>query len=66
MQSASNITSEKEIQLVQQAVKKQVAKSHYENIPLEIRKTTGNYTTIHETKAAIYRKFSFKRTTVNA
>ena len=28
MQSASNITGEKEIQLVQQAVKKQVAKSH--------------------------------------
>ena len=37
IQSASNITGETEIQLVQQKVKKHVAKSHYENIPLEIR-----------------------------
>ena len=36
IQSASNITGEAEIQLVQQKVKKHVAKSHYENIPLAI------------------------------
>ena len=37
IQSASNITVETEIQLIQQEVKKKVAKSHYENILLKIR-----------------------------
>ena len=40
IQSSSNITSETEIQYVQQEIKKQVAKpaKHYDNIPSKISK----------------------------
>ena len=71
-----------QISLVQQEVKKQVkqmAKSHYENIPLKIRQETGNYAASHVLYYAshnyinyhhrtgfskIYAKFSLKRATV--
>ena len=72
IQSASNITGETEIQLVQQEVKKQVTKNNYEIIPLKIKQEIGNYAEIYGTKAAtdrfskIYANFSLKRTTVNA
>ena len=72
IQSASNITSETEIQLVEEEVKKQVAGSQYEIIPLKIKQTIENYAEIHGTKAAIDRfseikaNFSLKRTIVNA
>ena len=55
IQSASNITGETGIQLVQQEVKKQVAKNHYVSIPLKIKYEIGNYAAIHEAKAAIDR-----------
>ena len=63
-QSASNIiTSEAEIQFVEQEVKKQVAKS--------IKEEIGRYALIYGTKSAIdrfskvYTKYSPKRTTLN-
>ena len=73
IQSSSNITSEMEIQYVQQEIKKQVAKpaKYYNNIPSKIKQEVGSYALIHGTKAAIdhfskvYTKFSLKRTTVN-
>ena len=56
-QSSSNITGEKEIQYVQQEIKKQVAKpaKHYDNIPSKIKQEIGSYALIHETKAVIDR-----------
>ena len=71
IKSTPNITGKIEILLVQQEVKKQVVKSHYENIQLKMRQEIGNYSTIHGNKAAIDRcskicvKFFLKRTTVN-
>ena len=67
IQSASNITGETEIQLVQQTAKRQ-----YERIPLKIKQGIGSYASIHETKAAIdcfskvYTKVFLIRTIVNA
>ena len=68
IQTAPNITGQTVIQLVQAEVKKQVAKSRYENIPFKIKQEIGNYATIHGTKAAIdhffkiYAEFSLKKT----
>ena len=53
IQSASNITGETEIQLLQQEVKKPVAKSHCQNTALKIKQELGNHAAIHGTKAAI-------------
>lgn len=55
IQSAANITSETEIQLVEEEVKKQVAESQYEIIPLKIKQNVENYAKIPGTKAAIDR-----------
>ena len=55
IQSAANITSETEIQLVEEEVKKQVAESQYEIIPLKIKQNVENYAEIPGTKAAIDR-----------
>ena len=72
IQSASNITGETEIQLVQEEVKKQTAKRQYERIPLKIKQGIGSYASTHETKAAIdcfskvYTKLFLNRTIVNA
>ena len=71
IQFTLNIRGETEIQLVQQEVKKQLPKSHYENSPLKIRQEIGDYVAIYGTKAAIHRisniyaKFCLQRTTVN-
>ena len=72
IQYISNITGQTEIQLVQQEVKKQVAKSHYENISLKIKQEMGNYDAIYGNKTAIdcfsriYAKVSLEITKVNA
>ena len=43
IQSASNITSETEIQLVEEEVQKQVTERQYEIIPLKIKQNIEKY-----------------------